>query len=64
MFEDVQIQKRKNQRAYCRDRVYIFMQKMKCPKCGKLMSSKGTGGKKKNICIIIVQTVSSISAKI
>ena len=24
MFEDVQIQKEKNQRAYCRDRVYIF----------------------------------------
>lgn len=47
MFEDVQIKKEKNQRAYCRDRVYIFMQKMKCPKCGKLMSSKGTGGKKK-----------------
>ncbi len=47
MFEDVQIQKEKNQRAYCRDRVYIFMQKMKCPKCGKLMGSKGTGGKKK-----------------
>ena len=47
MFEDVQIQKEKNQRAYCRDRVYIFMQKMICPKCGKLMGSKGTGGKKK-----------------
>ena len=47
MFEDVQIQKEKDQRAYCRDRVYIFMQKMKCPKCGKLMGSKGTGGKKK-----------------
>ena len=47
MFEDIQIQKEKNQRAYCRDRVYIFMQKMICPKCGKLMTSKGTGGKKK-----------------
>ena len=47
MFEDIQLQKEKNQRAYCRDRVYIFMQKMKCPKCGKLMGSKGTGGKKK-----------------
>ena len=47
MFEDIQIQKEKNQRAYCRDRVYIFMKKMKCPKCGKLMGSKGTGGKKK-----------------
>lgn len=47
MFEDVQIQKEKNQRAYCRDRVYIFMQKMICPKCGKIMQYKGTGGKKK-----------------
>ena len=47
MFEDVQLQKEKNQRAYCRDRVYIFMQKMVCPKCGKIMNSKGTGGKKK-----------------
>ena len=47
MFEDIQMQKEKNQRAYCRDRVYIFMQKMKCPKCGKVMGSKGTGGKKK-----------------
>lgn len=47
MFEDIQMQKEKNQRAYCRDRVYIFMQKMKCPKCGKIMGSKGTGGKKK-----------------
>lgn len=47
MFEDIQLQKEKNQRAYCRDRVYIFMQKMKCPKCDKIMGSKGTGGKKK-----------------
>ena len=47
MFEDVQIQKEKNQRAYCRDRVYIFMQKMICSKCGKIMQCKGTGGKKK-----------------
>ena len=37
MFEDIQIQKEKNQRAYFRYRVYIFMQKMKCTKCGKLM---------------------------
>ena len=47
MFEDVQLQKEKNQRAYCRDRVYIFMQKMVCHKCGKIMQCKGTGGKKK-----------------
>ena len=47
MFEDVQVQKEKNQRAFCRDRVYIFMQKMICPKCGKVMQCKGSGGKKK-----------------
>lgn len=47
MFEDVHIQKEKNQRAYCRDRVYIFMQKMICSKCGKIMQCKGTGGKKR-----------------
>ena len=47
MFEDVQNQKEKNQRAYCRDRVYLFMQRLICPKCSKLMTCKGTGGKKK-----------------
>ncbi len=47
MFDEVQTQKEKNQRAFCRDRVYLFMQKLICPKCGKLMTCKGTGGKKK-----------------
>lgn len=47
MFYEVQAQKEKNQRAFCRDRVYIFMQKLICPKCGKLMTCKGSGGKKK-----------------
>lgn len=28
-----QYQKEKNQRAYARDRVYMFFQKLKCPKC-------------------------------
>ncbi len=45
-------QKRKNQRAFCRDRVYIFMQKLLCPKCGKIMQCKGTGGKKKKIYVL------------
>ena len=47
MFSEVQNQKEKNQRAYCRDRVYIFMQKLVCPKCGRIMTCKGAGGKKK-----------------
>lgn len=47
MFDEVQAQKEKNQRAYCRDRIYMFMQKLLCPHCGKLMTCKGTGGEKK-----------------
>lgn len=47
MYEDVQRQKEINQRTYCRDRIYIFMQKLVCPKCGKTMTCKGAGGKKK-----------------
>lgn len=43
----MQRQKEINQRAFCRDRVYIFMQKLKCPNCGKTMTCKGAGGKKK-----------------
>lgn len=47
MWEEVQLQKEKNQRAYARDRVYIFFQKLKCPKCNSRMKCKGSGGTKK-----------------
>ena len=33
MWEEVQKQKEKNQRSYCRNRVYIFFQKLICPTC-------------------------------
>jgi len=46
MWEEVQKQKETNQRAYCRNRVYIFFQKLVCPTCGQIMTCKGTGGKK------------------
>ena len=46
MWEEVQKQKEKNQRSYCRNRVYIFFQKLVCPTCGQIMTCKGTGGKK------------------
>ncbi len=46
MWEEVQKQKETNQRAYCRNRVYIFFQKLVCPTCGKIMTCKGTGGQK------------------
>lgn len=47
MWEEAQIQKEKNQRAYTRDRVYLFFQKLRCPSCNKIMKCKGSGGKKK-----------------
>ena len=47
VWEEAQLQKEKNQRAYARDRVYIFFQKSKCPKCDSIMKCKGSGGKKK-----------------
>lgn len=46
-WEEVQKQKEKNMQAFCRDRVYIFFQRLKCPTCGELMHCKGSGGKKK-----------------
>ena len=47
MWEECQHQKEKNQRTYTRDRVYLFFQKIQCPKCGRIMKCKGSGGKKK-----------------
>ena len=47
VWEEAQMQKEKNQRAYTRDRVYLFFQKLKCPKCNRIMKCKGSGGKKK-----------------
>lgn len=46
-WEEIQIQKEKNIQSFSRDRVYMFFQKLICPKCGKLMLCKGSGGKKK-----------------
>ena len=47
MWEEVQKQKEKNKLAYCRDRVYIFFQKLVCPTCGNIMVCKGSGGEKR-----------------
>ena len=47
MWEEAQMQKEKNQRAYTRDRVYLFFQRLKCPECGRIMKCKGFGGTKK-----------------
>lgn len=47
MWNEAQYQKEKNQRSYTRDRVYIFFQKLKCPRCNRIMKCKGSGGTKK-----------------
>lgn len=46
MWKEIQKQKGKNQRSYCRNRVYIFFQKLVCPTCGSIMTCKGAGGSK------------------
>ena len=47
MWEEAQHQKEKNKRSYTRDIVYIFFQKLKCPKCNRIMKCKGSGGTKR-----------------
>jgi site-specific DNA recombinase len=47
MWNEAQHPKEKNQRSYTRDRVYIFFQKLKCPKCSRIMKCKGSGGTRK-----------------
>ena len=46
MWEDCQAQKKKNSRAYQRTLIYLFLQKIRCPRCNNLMGGKAT--KKKN----------------
>ena len=38
VWENCQVQKKKNQRNYLRSNYYIFLQKIKCPKCGRILA--------------------------
>lgn len=38
LWENCQVQKKKNQRNYMRTQTYIFLQKLKCPKCGRILA--------------------------
>ena len=38
MWENCQVQKKKNQKSYMRTQTYIFLQKLKCPKCGRILA--------------------------
>ena len=49
MWEDCQTQKKKNSRAYQRTLTYLFLQKIRCPRCNNLMGGKATKKKNGNI---------------
>ena len=38
LWENCQVQKKKNQRNYMRTQTYIFLQKLRCPKCGRILA--------------------------
>lgn len=42
VWEECQYQKKNNSRAYQRTLTYIYVQKILCPKCGKIMGGKAT----------------------
>ena len=42
LWENCQVQKKKNSRNYMRTQTYLFLQKLKCPKCGKILAGGAT----------------------
>ena len=46
MWENCQVQQKKNSRSYSRKQTYLFLQKLKCPKCGNILGGKATYKKK------------------
>ena len=42
MWDNCQVQKKKNQKNYMRTQTYIFLQKLKCPKCGRILAGGAT----------------------
>lgn len=38
LWENCQVQKKKNQKSYMRTQTYIFLQKLKCPKCERILA--------------------------
>ena len=46
MWENCQVQQQKNSRSYQRYQTYLFLQKLKCPVCGRIMGGKATYKKK------------------
>ena len=42
LWEDCQVQKKKNSRSYQRTLTYLYLQKLKCPKCNRILGGKAT----------------------
>ena len=42
LWEECQVQKKKNSRNYKRKEEYLFLQKLKCPKCSRILAGKAT----------------------
>lgn len=48
LWEECQVQQKKNSRSYQRTLTYLFLQKLKCPKCGRILGGKATTKKNGN----------------
>jgi len=42
LWEDCQVQKKRNSRSYQRTLTYLYLQKLKCPKCNRILGGKAT----------------------
>ena len=42
MWEECQVQKKKNSKSYQRTLTYLFLQKLRCPKCNRILGGKAT----------------------
>ena len=48
MWEDCKVQRKKNSRSYKRTLTYLYLQKIKCPKCNRILGGKATTKKNGN----------------
>ena len=48
MWEECQVQKKKNSKSYKRTLIYLYLQKLKCPKCNRILGGKATTNRKGN----------------
>ena len=49
LWEECQVQKKRNSRNYKRDKDYLFLQKLKCPKCQRILGDNATRKKNGNV---------------